>query len=304
MTDQKAIEKFVGAGRIKKELDITPFFTIKTGVVTPFFFEAESRDDLINAQKASFEFKIPLLIIGGGSNLVMAKPEKDLLIVRNRYIQKKVIEDNDQHVRLLVSSGLPISVLVNFTTAAGYEGFEYHLGLPGTLGGAVFMNSKWTNPPSYVGDNLIAAEIVDREGNRRQVDAAYFRFKYGYSQLQETQEILVTATFRLRRADPITLQQIATESLAYRKKTQPFGVASSGCFFKNNDGTSAGMIIDKLGLKGYRIGNLVVSEKHANFIINEGNASASDFKKMINHIKSQAHKNLGVKLTEEVRFLS
>ncbi len=165
------------------------------------------------------------------------------------------------------------------------------------------MNSKWTKPLNYFGDRLISATLLDNEGNEKQVDHDYFKFAYDYSRLQETHEILVDAVFHLPKADPAVLQKRSQDALAYRKSTQPFGVASSGCMFQNVDGRSAGELIDRAGLKGARVGSFVVSDKHANFIINEGEGRTEDLKKLLEMIKTKVREVHGVELQEEVRII-
>ena len=111
---------------------------------------------------------------------------------------------------------------------------------------------------------------------------------------------MVWVEFKFMRASPKLLIQHTLDALDYRKKTQPFGVASSGCFFRNVDGESAGKMIDELGLKGYRVGGAAVSDKHANFIINKGGATAEDVRKLAEHVKQKVKEKYGNKLEEEV----
>jgi UDP-N-acetylmuramate dehydrogenase len=203
-----------------------------------------------------------------------------------------------------------MSLVVRETVQEGLSGFEYHMGLPGTLGGAIYMNSKWTKNLSYAGDNLISAQITDREGNERTVDRDYFEFAYDYSILQKTGEIFLEGIFRLHKEDPAILDERAKGAQAYRKETQPFGVATGGCFFQNISDAekeklnlptkSAGYLVDKSGLKGFQIGAFQVSTKHANFIINTGNGTPEDLHKMLNHIKKTVKEKYGVDLKEEV----
>ena len=162
------------------------------------------------------------------------------------------------------------------------------------------MNSKWTKPHLYVGDNLVTATLIDQEGREKKVNRAYFDFAYDQSKLQKTKEILLEAVFKLKKSAPQIVKKHANFASEYRKKTQPFGVFTSGCFFKNINGKSAGQLIDQSGLKGKRIGKFHVSEKHANFIIHEGGGKPEDLKKLLLLIKSKVNDKFGVKLEEEV----
>ena len=296
--------------RIKSNYDLTFLNTLKIMSQAKYFIDAESADDLQMILKLASQDKFPFLIIGGGSNIAFNSPYYELLVIRNKYIKKEIVTEDDDYCYLKISSGYPISRLVKETTEIGLSGFEYHMGLPGTLGGAIYMNSKWTKPVSYLGDNLVEADILTKAGGFKKVPASYFKFEYGYSYLQETGEIFLSGVFKLRKEDPVVLKKRAQESLDYRKNTHPYGVPTGGCFFKNisleemsKNGfttTSAGSLIDKCGLKGYRIGSFVVSTKHANFIINEGDGKPEDLRKLISYVKETVFKNFKVLLKEEV----
>ncbi len=225
------------------------------------------------------------------------------LIIHNRYSEKKIVKETQKAVYLRVSSGYSMTRLAKETAEAGLSGLEYHCGLPGTVGGALYMNSKWTKPVAYVGEAVYEAKLLNKEGNDKIVKKNYFQFAYDVSIIQKTKEIIVWVDFKLSRENPKLLIERYKKSLNYRKKTQPHGVASSGCFFRNMNDQSAGKLIDKLGLKGFAVGNLYISNQHANFIINKGGGSADDFKKLVKHIKKVAQDKMGIKLEEEVIFI-
>ena len=296
---KKQLEKYLGTDRIKENFNLSPYLTLRTSTTAQYYFEAESRNDLIKAQKIALHLKLPLFILGGGSNLAIIKNKLDGLIVRNKYIAKK-IENQKGHVMLTVSSGYPITKLAKELADVGYEGLEFHFGLPGTIGGALYMNSKWTKPLTYVGDNLVSANLLDKNGEEKTVRQSYFNFAYDQSILQKSKEILLEAIFKLKKSDPITAKHHADSAMDYRKKTQPFGVFTSGCFFRNVNGESAGKMVDQAGLKGKRIGKFHISDKHANFIIHDGDGKPEDLKKLLQLIKNKVKDKFGVKLQEEV----
>jgi len=301
---------FLGKERVQKQKDITPYLTLHNQASAQYFFQAESKNDLINAVKASRALGLSLLIMGGGSNLVVFRKDLTGLVVRNQFINKQVLVEDKTHVELSVSSGYPVTRLVLETVVCGWEGFEYHLGLPGTVGGALYMNSKWTKPVSYFGDQLLRAEIINLQGKIRQVDRSYFRFAYDYSFLQKTKELVLEAIFCLKKIDPFVLKKRSEEAAQYRRQTQPMGVATCGCFFKNISEidrlrlglatTSAGYLIDKAGLKGKVVGDFMVSPKHANFIINRGQGKSKDLLLLLQEIKSRVKEKYQVDLQEEV----
>lgn len=285
---------------LKKNVDLFPHTTLRMKAQAQYFFEARSREDLITAKKYASQKNIPLVILGGGSNVAIINKNLQGLVIKNLYIKKGIVKEDNNFVELLVSSGYPVSKLVNETVEQGHAGIEYHLGLPGTVGGAIYMNSKWTKPECYFGDDLVFAYLLDSKGEIKKVERDYFRFAYDYSILQETNEILLEAVFRFKKTSPEILKVRAKEALAYRKETQPLGVATSGCFFRNVNGESAGKLIDKAGLKGTKIGNFIVSPTHANFIINQGEGQPEDLKKLLKIIKETVRDKFGVELKEEV----
>jgi len=320
-TKDKNVVLIMGAGdiykkfkflflKIEKNKNLKPYNTLKTEAFASYFFEAKEKEDLVNIKKYSLFFQLPLLIIGGGSNLVFIRKKIDKLVVKNSYVSLEKLLEDKNYVYVKASSGLPMAFLVNESIKNGWSGLEYHYGLPGTVGGAIYMNSKWTNPLSYVGDYLEKAVLIDNQGCLKEVDRYYFQFAYDYSILQKTQEILVEVVFKLKKEKKELVKKRAQEALIYRKKTQPFGVFSSGCFFQNISEkerlekklptTSSGYLIDKAGLKNFSVGDFYISPIHANFIINKGNGKASDLKKLLKIVKKKVKEKFGVKLKEEV----
>ncbi len=296
--------------RVKQNKDISPYFTLRTKTQAELYIEAESREDWIKIVTFSHENNLPLFILGGGSNMAVTKDVIPGLTVRNLHQRKEIISETDESADLLVTSGYSVGRLVMETAAMGLEGFEYHMGLPGSVGGALYMNSKWTKPVTYFGDSLITAYLLTRTGEEKKVDRNYFNFAYDYSILQETKEIVLEAVFRLKKNDPETLKKRAQESSQYRHQTQPHGIATAGCFFQNISDEdqqrlgvhtkSAGNLVDKAGLKGKQIGEFVVSDLHANFIINKGEGKPEDLKTLLNLVKKTVKDKYNVDLKEEV----
>lgn len=286
--------------KIEKNKELLQFNTLKINSIAEYFLEAKTREDLIGAKKFTIKNNISLFILGGGSNLAIVKDKIPGLVIKNSYQELKILEESKDEVLLSISSGYPVSRLVNETVSRGFEGFEYHKGLPGTVGGAIYMNSKWTKPISYFGKNLNYAYLVNGRGQDKKVDRNYFQFAYDYSILQKTKEILLEAVFRLKKSNPKILKKRSEFAFEYRKKTQPMGVKTSGCFFRNVRGKSAGQIIDQVGLKGFAVGDFFVSPIHANFIINRGNGKSKDLLKLVKIIRERVFKKFRVELQEEV----
>ncbi len=286
--------------------DLTNLLTLHTKTTAEYYFEAKSKEDWRKAIRSAYNLKIPVFVLGGGSNIAITKNKIEGLVIKNSYIKKEILRQTDTDVEVLVSSGYPTGFFVNQMIDAGYEGVEYHKGLPGTVGGAVYMNSKWTKPLKYFGDSIVSALLLSRNGEFKTVK------KDDYSVLHNSHEILIEIVFRFAKADPLILKQRAETAALYRMKSQPRGVASCGCFFRNISEedrirlklptTSIGYLIDKLGLKGMSVGNFIVSDVHANFIINKGGqkSNTDDLKKLLELIKDKIRKKYGIELKEEV----
>ncbi len=297
--------------KVERHKDISNFLTLRTKTYAEAYIEAQSREDLIQIVKFTHEHTVPFLLLGGGSNIAVTKDVISGIVVKNFYMRTEIVEDKPEYSDLLYSSGYPISRVVLETVRQGLSGFEYQLGLPGTVGGALYMNSKWTKPVSYCGDSLLFANTISLKGVEYKRDRNYFQFGYDYSIIQKTKEVVLEAVFRLKKKDKDLLKRHSDEALAYRKKTQPFGVATSGCFFQNitpqdsrdDPEASAGYYIDQAGLKNTKIGNFIVSDKHANFIINQGEGKPEDLLKLIKIIKETVSVKFGVQLKEEVLII-
>lgn len=302
------IEQF--NNQVKIDKDISPYFTLRTSVIAAVYLEVKTKEDLKTAISICQSKDIPYIIIGGGSNMAVISNRIEAVVIRNAYSSKEVIEETEDSVLLRVGSGYSMTRLAKETAEMGLSGLELHMGLPGTVGGAVVMNSKWTQPDNYVGDSVEKIVLLTKSGEEKTVSREYAKFSYGYSYLQETNETILDVYFRLSVSDPTKVLMRAQEALAYRNKTQPKGNPTSGCFFKNisvqeqelyNLPTrSAGYLIEKAGLKGKKLGSYRISDLHANFILNEGSGNPEDLRAMISLIKERVKDDTGIELREEV----
>ncbi len=303
------LKQYFPEEKIKKGEDIAKYLTLKTGVKVDFLVVFNSFADWQNLSQILRNHKLEIGLVGGGSNLVISRAKKDFYIL-NRWIKKSIIRSDKKYTFIKVSSGYPIFRLVRETVNQGLAGLQYHWGLPGTVGGALYMNSKWTRPLSYVGDVVHKVLLLDKKGRFRWEDREYMRFDYDYSILQDTGEFLVEVVFRLENSDYDTVYKQALQAYEYRRETQPFGRRTSGCFFQNiseeeqkkhNLPTrSAGWLIDQAGLKGMQIGGFRVSETHANFIENTDQGNVEDLRKLIDLIQKKVKEKFDIDLKLEV----
>lgn len=320
----KELQEIFGA-RLKQDEPMSKHTTFKIGGPAEFYLDVEKVDDLVKAVNIVRQNKIPFFILGGGSNIIVSDKGVKGLVIKNNCRKFDVLSMigkvrnkseglgvNVDKALLYAESGVIMNQLVRFSIENRLGGLEYQLGLPGTVGGAIYMNSNFPRKGSYVGDNLYKAKLLTKTGEVKEVENSYFRFAYDKSILQTTEEILLSVVFKLKTEDKKSLWEKGEEALKYRTETQPKGV-SAGCTFRNisisdamrvptpENITSAGYLIDKSGLKGKRIGDAMISDKHANFILNMGQAKAEDVKKLIDLVKEEVHKKFGVELHLEVK---
>lgn len=316
------LQKIFGS-RLKTGELMSKHTTFKLGGPAEYYIDVDKIEDFVKAVKKARELKIPFFVLGGGSNLIVSDNGIKGLVIKNNCrrfdvmsmigkVKNKKIDVNKALV--YAESGVIMNQLVRFTIEEGLSGLEYQLGLPGTVGGAIYMNSNFPRKGKYVGDCVYKARLLTVDGEIKEVENSYFNFAYDKSVLQESGEIVLSVIFKLEPMDKKILWERGTEALNYRTETQPKGT-SAGCTFRNisiadamrvptpDNITSAGYLIDKSGLKGKRIGDAMISDKHANFILNMGKARAEDVIALINLIKEQVKKKFGVDLHLEVKTL-
>lgn len=304
----------------KKDVVLAPYTTIKIGGPADLFVVATTKEQLVHAYQQALRLGVSITMLGGGTNVVIGDRGIRGLVIKNmtkditvRGMKGKYNQGEPTgKVYVEVDSGVIFNSFVRWSIEEGYQGIEMHLGLPGTVGGAVFMNSKWTKPPGAVGDVLYQAQLLTKKGEVVNVPHSYFSFGYDYSILQKTLEAVLSVTFEFNREPKEVLWQKANESIAYRRASQPQGVFTAGCTFRNisqadalslptpNNTTSAGYLIDQAGLKGYTIGKAQISPVHANFIVNLGGATAQDVLALISKVQETVKEKFGVSLHEEI----
>lgn len=320
------LEKAFG-NRVKTGEIMARHTTFKIGGPAEYYLEVDKIDDLVKSVNTARKLNIPFFILGGGSNLIVSDKGVKGLVIKNNFRRFEVMSmtgkvkkgvsgfgiDVDKAM-VYAEAGVIMNQLVRYCIEQGLCGLEYQLGLPGTVGGAIYMNSNFPKKQSFVGDNVYRAKLLTKEGKVKEVERSYFNFAYDKSILQQSGEIILSVTFKLKKEDKKILWERGTQALNYRTETQPKGV-SAGCTFRNisisdamlvptpENITSAGYLIDKSGLKGKRIGHAMISEKHANFILNMGNARSEDVISLINLIKSEVKKKFGVELHLEVKTI-
>jgi len=249
---------------------------------------------------------LPHLILGRGSDLVIADAG-----VRGLVIQIRAEGSRTDGDRYIAEAGVQMARAATETQRAGLTGLEFGLAIPGTVGGAV-----WANAGAHdtdVAAVLESARVLGADGSETIVPVADLALAYRDSRFKHVgavsagsgapRDVLIDATFRLAAADPDTIKARLDEIRHWRQAHQPLGLASAGSVFRNPPGDSAGRLIDAAGLKGTRIGGAVVSEKHANFIVNDQKGTAGDVRRLADHIRAEILARDGVALEFEIEFV-
>lgn len=294
----------------------------KVGGQAKVYFEPKNNDEFVNAVQFCIKEKIPYVVIGGGANVIFSDLGFWGVVIKNKVEEIKTVgvksiktEDNlENDAYVQVTAGTTMTKLARYTIEESLEGLEFLISVPGTVGGGLKINSHFQpEKEQFIGNTLYQAILIDGSGNLKTVDHEYFKFGYDLSILQKTAEIVVSAIFRLKRVDDKKLLwEKVNAYIAYRNANQPLGTPSSGCIFRNiskenavrlatpNLTTSTGYLIEKAGLAGVQIGDVKISDRHSNYFLNQGKATAADIYKLINHVKSQIKQKFNVDLETEV----
>ncbi len=242
---------------------------------------------------------IPYLLIGCGSNLLIADEGIRGAVIR--FDSKCAEIERLDETTLRCDAGVPLAKLSRVAQQAGLSGLEFACGIPGSMGGGLYMNAG-----AYGGEMVQVvktADVLFPNGEIRTVDADDLSLSYRHSALMQNGGIVLSATFSLTQNAPDRIKQTVTELLTARREKQPLEYPSAGSFFKRPTGYFAGKLIDDCGLRGYRVGDAQVSEKHAGFVINRGNATCEQVKQLEKDVRTRVLEQFGVTMSPEVRLL-
>lgn len=313
-----ALEQKFGADRVRRNVPLAPMTTFKVGGPADVFLETQTEAEIVEAVKIAHGRGVKVTVLGGGSNVLVADRGIRGLVIRPKGGTVSIIGSADSapsapSVALVrADAAVTINGLVRWTINRGYAGVEGWAGTPGTVGGAIYGNAHWKG--TNIGDLVESVRLARIDGTILQVPADRMEFDYDYSRLKRTGEIVLWAAFRATPGgDPAALRAVARESLAFRKRTQPLESPSAGCIFMNPDlvrdrvpvgiPPSAGALVDRAGLKGVASHGARVSPTHANFIINDGAASAAAIHELIERCRTAVKDQFGVTLRNEIIYL-
>ena len=292
------LESLVDLGLVQRDVPLGPFTTYKSGGPASFFSDLQHKEDLDRLVSSQIGSDLDILVLGRGSNLVVADSGFPGLVIRlgGEFAQYE-IEGN----RISAGSAVPLPRLARATVEANVAGLEFFVGIPGSVGGAVRQNAGCLG--SETKDCLVQADIVNLQtGEARLANPEQLDLAYRHSNL-DVSEIVTSARFVGR---PGSLDAGKGELLRitrWRKEHQPGGTLNAGSVFKNPEDVSAGELIDSLGLKGLSVGDVSVSTKHANFFVAGPGASSTEILQLMELVKSQVLSLSGTILEPEIQFV-
>ena len=252
-------------------------------------------DELKKVVKLINKLNLKYFVIGNGSNIILPNYYDGVIINLSKFNKYK-IKDNT----LYVDAGVMLNKVASEVSNMGYRGLDFATGIPGTIGGSIHGNAGCYG--SSISEVLISVAVLDKD-KIREIKNKDLKFDYRYSIFKEkTDLIILSAKFRLEEANIKELKDLIKERTEKRVASQDLSHPSNGSVFRNPEGFAAGKLIDDLGLKGYSIGDAMISNKHANFIINNGKATTDDIIKLINKIKKDVkdHYDIELKLEQEI----
>lgn len=290
----RAFQARVGAGRLRYREPLAPYVNWRVGGPAEWFFIARTRADLIAAVRTAREAALPVTILGYGANVLVSDAGVPGLVILNRAEGLRIRGEE-----IWAESGANLVALARRACEAEIGGFEFLVGIPGTLGGAIVGNAGTRE--EWIGERVLEVEVMDERGDLIVRPQAQLDFGYRRSRLQRTGEVVVAARMKGSRASRSSIEAKMQRMLEARKH-QPSG-PSAGSVFKNPPGDYAGRLIEACGLKGYRLGGAVISERHANFILNTGGATAREIRALIECAKAAVRERFGILLEEEIRYV-
>jgi UDP-N-acetylmuramate dehydrogenase len=292
------IQRRIGVKTSRHE-PLARFTTMRVGGPADLFAEIHNLFELRAIVRFARSRELQLFLLGRGSDLVISDAGIRGLVVYNRAQQHRF-----EGSRLTADSGLPMARAATLCKAEGLSGLEFGLAIPGTVGGAV-----WANAGAHDADVrgvIAAAAVLRADGSEETLDRDGLALSYRDSALKHSPpgapEVVTWAAFELQPAEPELISERLDEIRRWRQQHQPLGLPSAGSVFRNPGTDSAGAIIDRLGLKGRRIGGAVVSDKHANFIVNDQGGTAADVRRLAEEVRATVRRETGVELVFEIVF--
>lgn len=308
-----ALERFQSLARERLDPDrlyanrpLAPYTTFRIGGPADALYEATSADDLAEAVLIARESGVPHFILGLGANILVGDRGFRGVVIRNRAQGYAFTEQ-----RLRAESGAVVQELIGQAVRRSLSGLEHYIGIPSTVGGAVWQNLHFLSPAPerertmFIAEVVESCEILSEEGERRTVGLDYLQFGYDTSVFHYRRDVALAVNFVLIKGDEDVMQRILQENLSWRGARHPWLEIhpSAGSIFRKIEGVGAGRLVDQCGLKGFRIGNAQISHLHANIIVNLGQATSADVRAVIAFAQKAVRERFGQELVPEIAFV-
>ncbi len=304
---REALHAHLAPDRLAEGEALAPYTTFRIGGPADVLYVATSADDLASAVLLARALGLPWFVLGLGANILVGDRGFRGMVIRNRAAAWSLGDDG----RLWAESGAVVGDVLPQVVDRGWSGLEHYVGIPSTIGGAIWQNLHFLSPAPerertcFIAEVFASAELLFEDGTRGTVDHAGMAFGYDDSLLHHRRHVALAATFRLTPGDPGAMHRVMQENLSWRGARHPWLDLhpSAGSIFKKLDGLGAGRLVDQCGLKGYRVGGAAISHIHANIIVNLGGATAADVRRVIAHAQEQVFARFGVSLEPEIAFV-
>jgi len=307
-------EKKIALNGLKENIPLAKFTSFNIGGRAKYFFEGNNKREIIKAVSLAKQEDLPFFILGGGSNLLVDDKGYQGLVIKIQNSGVNIQKENS-NFKVAAGAGTSLSLLVSNAAENGLSGLEWTVGIPGTLGGAIYGNAGAFG--KSMKDVVKEVEVFDAKDLQVKIYSLEdCRFDYRESIFKKDKNLIIlSAVLELKKGEKKEIENKMKRYLSERKKKQPMGFACAGSVFKNpsfaqtsrrfmtDRELSAGELIERCGLKGRSIGGAKISEKHANFIINLGKAKFSDVRRLIDLIKKRVRSKFGIELEEELQYL-
>jgi UDP-N-acetylmuramate dehydrogenase len=302
-----ALDRALGADRVSRDVPLAPYTTFKIGGPADLFYEARSADDLATAVELGRSLGIPHFVLGMGANILIGDRGFRGLVIRNAATEHEFSPEG----RLWTESGAVMKDLIQESVRLGWSGLEHYVGIPSTVGGAIWQNLHFLSPAPerertmFIAEVFESCAILSEEGERKTVGADYVQFGYDDSVFHHRRDVVLAVNFKLNRGDSGAMHRIMQENLSWRGGKHPWleWHPSAGSIFKKIEGVGAGRLVDQCGLKGRRIGDAQISHIHANILVNLGRATARDVRALIDEAQRAVKGRFGVDLQVEIGFI-
>lgn len=296
------LSEAAGADHILKDEPMSAHTTFRIGGPADYFVVPEDAASLGRGVALCRAEGVDYFITGNGSNLLVGDGGYRGVVFHICHTMDDVAyEEKGTELLVEAGAGVMLSSLARQVSSKGYTGFEYATGIPGTLGGGVTMNAGAYG--GEISDNLLWAELMDETGAVLRLERDRLKLSYRHSVMMEQSLVVLRAGFSFTKGDAMAITQKVAELSRSRKEKQPLEYPSAGSTFKRPEGYFAGKLIQDCGLKGFRVGDAMVSEKHSGFVINVGHATAADVMTLIRHVQQEVNRQFCVRIEPEVRMI-